>query len=160
MKLFNELTKIKKEGNEMKNKKKKGFTLIELIAVIAILAILGAIIIPNVLGYTAKANAAKYKADANILMNAINSYNADSSTTVPISVISGTAATGTTNITSDASTYMVSGPAGFSNLLSKMPSEYAASTISLTQLQGIADGTIQYGTTTGFSLSGTSIVIN
>lgn len=61
----------------MKNKKKKGFTLIELIAVIAILAILGAILVPNVLGYRRKAEKANIQSSAKTLLNAIDTYNSD-----------------------------------------------------------------------------------
>ena len=39
-----------------KNRAKKGFTLVELIVVIAIVAILAAILIPTVLGYVRNAN--------------------------------------------------------------------------------------------------------
>lgn len=61
----------------MKNKKKKGFTLIELIAVIAILAILGAILVPNVLGYRRKAEKANIQSSAKTLLSAIDTYNSD-----------------------------------------------------------------------------------
>ncbi len=48
----------------MKKLNKKGFTLIELIVVIAILAILAAILIPSLTGYLDKANQAKNLANA------------------------------------------------------------------------------------------------
>ena len=46
---------------------KKGFTLIELIVVIAILAILAAILIPSLTNYISEANIAKDKANARAL---------------------------------------------------------------------------------------------
>ncbi|HEY5560729.1 MAG TPA: type II secretion system protein [Clostridiaceae bacterium] len=60
-----------------KNFKKKGFTLIELIAVIAILAILGAILVPKVLGYQTKAKKSNLQASAKTMVHAIQAYNAD-----------------------------------------------------------------------------------
>jgi prepilin-type N-terminal cleavage/methylation domain-containing protein len=64
-------------NNMIKKKKKKGFTLIELIAVIAILAILGAIIVPRVTGYGAKAQASKDLANAKAILQAVEMYNVD-----------------------------------------------------------------------------------
>lgn len=64
-----------------KNKKRKGFTLIELIAVMAILAILGAILIPRILGYRARAQKSNLQASAKTIVNAIQAYNADKTTT-------------------------------------------------------------------------------
>lgn len=60
-----------------RNKKRKGFTLIELIAVMAILAILGAILIPRILGYRARAQKSNLQASAKTIVNAIQAYNAD-----------------------------------------------------------------------------------
>lgn len=57
--------------------KKKGFTLIEVIAVIAILAILGAILVPNVLGYRKKAEKSNIQTSAKTIMSAIEAYNSD-----------------------------------------------------------------------------------
>lgn len=58
-------------------KRKKGFTLIELIAVIAILVILGAILVPNVLGYRKKAEKSNIQTSAKTLIKAIDTYNSD-----------------------------------------------------------------------------------
>ncbi len=61
----------------LKKKKKKGFTLIEVIVVIAILAILGAILVPNVLGYRAKAEKSNIQTSAKTIVSSIETYNAD-----------------------------------------------------------------------------------
>lgn len=58
-------------------KTKKGFTLIELIAVIAILAILGAVLVPRIAGYQAKAERSNIQSGAKTIVHAIQAYNAD-----------------------------------------------------------------------------------
>lgn len=58
-------------------KRKSGFTLIEVIVVIAILAILGAILVPNVLGYRKKAEKSNIQTSAKTVMSAIEAYNSD-----------------------------------------------------------------------------------
>jgi len=62
----------------MKNKKnKKGFTLIELIVVMAVIGILVLLAAPKFLGYTKDANVTAMQADAKILSNAALMYNID-----------------------------------------------------------------------------------
>ena len=61
----------------LEKKKKKGFTLIEVIVVIAILAILGAILVPNVLGYRARAEKSNIQTSAKTIVSSIETYNAD-----------------------------------------------------------------------------------
>lgn len=58
-------------------KNKKGFTLIEVIVVIAILAILGAILVPSVLGYRMKAEKSNIQTSAKTVMSSIDAYNSD-----------------------------------------------------------------------------------
>jgi type IV pilus assembly protein PilA len=56
----------------MKKLNKKGFTLIELIVVIAILAILAAILIPAVTGYITKATEARDQANCRALYSQVS----------------------------------------------------------------------------------------
>lgn len=65
--------KLNKLMQKVKNK--KGFTLIELIVVIAILGILVLLAAPRFLGYTKDANVATMKADAKVLSNSALIYN-------------------------------------------------------------------------------------
>jgi len=55
----------------MKKLNKKGFTLIELIVVIAILAILAAILIPSITGYIAKAEQGRDSANCRALYSQV-----------------------------------------------------------------------------------------
>ncbi|URZ05778.1 prepilin-type N-terminal cleavage/methylation domain-containing protein [Clostridium felsineum] len=57
--------------------KKEGFTLIELIIVIAILAILAAILIPSISQYKMRAEKSNIQASARTLGQAIDAYNAE-----------------------------------------------------------------------------------
>ena len=56
-------------------KKKKGFTLIELMAVIAIIAILAAVLVPTVTGYINRSKKTAIITECRTVMNAIETYN-------------------------------------------------------------------------------------
>lgn len=76
------LTKL----HETRNKKKKGFTLVELIVVLVILAILAALLIPALTGYIDNANEKKVTAEARTALMAVqtvvsDTYGTEGSTT-------------------------------------------------------------------------------
>lgn len=58
--------------------KKKGFTLVELLAVIAILAIIGAVLIPNLMGFKEKAHKSNIQASAKAIVSTAKNYLAES----------------------------------------------------------------------------------
>jgi type IV pilus assembly protein PilA len=68
---------LKRKNNELSVKKKKGFTLIELIIVIAIIAVLAAIAIPKFGAVRKDANLRADQANAKIIATAIASAKAD-----------------------------------------------------------------------------------
>lgn len=71
-------------------KKKKGFTLIELMAVIAIIAILAAVLVPTVTGYINRSKKTAIITECRTVMNAIETYNAVTSTKIDTTVTATT----------------------------------------------------------------------
>lgn len=105
--------------NMLKNKKKKGFTLIELIAVIAILGILVAIIAPRMMGYTDSAKLSQTKANAKTLVTAIEVFNSTAedgkevkSTTTVGAIMDGSAFKGDVNALASLTATAISIEAG------------------------------------------------
>ncbi|MBO4866721.1 MAG: type II secretion system protein [Ruminococcus sp.] len=61
----------------MKNSNKKGFTLVELVVVIAIIGVLAAILVPSMMGYVKKSRLKTANGNAKTAYNAIAEYVAD-----------------------------------------------------------------------------------
>ena len=61
----------------MKNSNKKGFTLVELVVVIAIIGVLAAILVPSMMGYVKKSRLKTANGNAKTAYNAVSEYLAD-----------------------------------------------------------------------------------
>jgi type IV pilus assembly protein PilA len=68
-----------------KNRKSKGFTILELVAVIAIIGIVSIMVVPKVTSHVKTANNTKYLIDAKTIVQAVEIYNAEN----PSSEITG-----------------------------------------------------------------------
>ena len=75
------LNSIKKK-NSLKQKKRKGFTLTELIAVMAIVAILATAMIPKVVGYVEEGKKTNAIEEARQIVLAVDSYNITADTKI------------------------------------------------------------------------------
>ena len=76
----------------MKNSNKKGFTLVELVVVIAIIGVLAAILVPSMMGYVKKSRLKTANGNAKTAYNAIAEYIADQETQGELQAITNAAA--------------------------------------------------------------------
>ena len=102
--------------NKMRKMDNKGFTLIELMIVIAIIGILAAIAIPNFISYRNKAYCSGAESDANAILSTLSDYYAIPSHTAMITGNVGAAATTLGGVEfqalSNGNTAVLSNPAG------------------------------------------------
>ncbi len=61
----------------MRARKEGGFTLIEILIVLAVLGILAAVVVPNLTGFLGRSKDRSYEGDKNVLQAAVNAYYTD-----------------------------------------------------------------------------------
>jgi prepilin-type N-terminal cleavage/methylation domain-containing protein len=100
-------------------RKSPGFTLVELLAVIAIIGILTGIIMVNIGGLRAKARDARRKADLSQIQNALELYYAEHDLYPVVEIWSGVCPWFGSHSTSGADAYIP----GLSNILPALPTD-------------------------------------
>lgn len=100
----------------MKKSNKKGFTLVELVVVIAIIGVLAAILVPSMMGYVKKSRLKTANSNAKSAYNAIATFVADQETKGEPVVFTGTG----TNVLAAGSYDCKTGPANTTALADKV----------------------------------------
>lgn len=96
----------------MKKSNKKGFTLVELVVVIAIIGILAAILVPTMMNYVKKAKLKSANSNAKLVFTTVNGKLAD------LVVDGETMGSGAATISADVASLSVASPTGASQILS------------------------------------------
>ena len=136
---------------QLKHTNEKGFTLIELMIVIAIIGILAAIAIPNFIAYRNKAFCSGAESDANSIASAIANYFAiPTHTAIPAYADLGLAAT-----LSNQNTATISGTANtaititVTDVSGRCPADYQAGMTAAKSPQGYWAGNVYTKVVTG-----------